>query len=1433
MRKIIYTLVLLAISLTASLGQGFITTWEVTAGDLTIAIPTTGAGYNYSVNWGDGVSQTGFTGNASHTYAAAGIYTVHIQGSFPRIYFNFSNTGGDRNQIKTIEQWGNIAWTSMARAFAGCSQLTYNATDTPNLSGVTDMEFMFANAVNFNGAINSWNISNVTNLGNMFENAQKFNQPLNGWNTSNVQNMAYMFWKAFKFNQDIGSWNLASVLNMSNMFREASAFNQNIGGWNTSNVILADAMFMSATSFNQDISAWDVSHIVRFASMFAGATSFNQNISAWNVTGANSLSAMFSGATAFNQNISGWNVSSITNFSLAFNGATSFNQNLGTWAIGNATNMASMFNNSGLSLSNYDNTIMGWAALPSVQPNITLGATGVKYCDAVDARTALITNFNWTFSGDIPDCPSFNTTWLTGAPGESVIIPTIGTGYDYYVDWGDGTVDFNVTGNASHNYATPGTHTIKIYGDFPRIYFNSGGHLSKIRTIERWGGNQWTSMENAFYGCFNLVNNATDAPDLSQVTSLAGMFRNASNFDADLGDWDVSTITDMSNMLDNTRMSYFNYDQTINSWAANPSLQNNVTLGAAGVPYCEAARATLISSKNWNFVGDKKGCPFISTWETTPSKQVTIPVTGSGYKYYVEWGDGAITFHNNSTSAVHTYATTGTYTVRVSGNFPRFNGVAYANPYIQTIEAWGDIEWSSMFRAFKGCTSLVSNATDAPDLSNVTILSEMFSDATSFNGDLSNWDVSNVTSMLATFNNAESFNGDVSTWDVSNVTNMSAMFANARAFNSDISGWDVSNVTTMKHMLYQAAPFNHDLSGWNVSNVTNMSYMLSGLDNFNQPIGSWDVSKVLDMSGLFSGSPAFNQPLNSWNVSLVQDMSDMFNGAEAFNQPLQNWNVGSVTSFSNMFYEATSFNQPIGNWNLSNATDLYAMFYGATAFNQDISGWDFSNGPDIYEMFYGATSFNQDISGWNVSLVTNLESMFTGATSFDQNLGAWDVSNVEYMDNMFDNSGMSRPNYDQTLIGWNTLSSLQDDVSVGANGLRYCKANTAHAQLIANHNWTFTGDLLDCANNAPTDIALSNNSVHSNNNIGGIVGLFTTNDADVNDTFTYSLVAGSGDSDNASFSIDGDKLMAAEIFNHLVKSSYSIRVRTDDWINTFEKVFIITITEQDLIPPSVVTLSPPHNATGVAVNVTLKVTYDDVLVAGSGVAVVKKANGTVVASIDISQATLNVNELSFTLPGALDRGTTYSVSIPGSYVKDANENFALAIDGGWMFTTIGENQEITFDPIEDQFLEKSVITLSAVATSGLPVTYEIIEGPASVSGSTLTFGGVGSVTIRASQAGNSSFLPAAPKDQTFQIISVTGLDAETTRLVIFPNPASDYLVVETLQKDTRIQLMSINGSQSMEIKPNERNDISQLGNGLYLLRISGPGGASIHKIIKN
>jgi len=104
-------------------------------------IPTYGSGYDYSVKWGDGVITSGHTTDASHTYAAHGVYTLEITGSFPQFYF-FS--AAYSNKLISIDNWGNINYsTSQNRAFNGTINLASLSNDISWINAVTDISVMF------------------------------------------------------------------------------------------------------------------------------------------------------------------------------------------------------------------------------------------------------------------------------------------------------------------------------------------------------------------------------------------------------------------------------------------------------------------------------------------------------------------------------------------------------------------------------------------------------------------------------------------------------------------------------------------------------------------------------------------------------------------------------------------------------------------------------------------------------------------------------------------------------------------------------------------------------------------------------------------------------------------------------------------------------------------------------------------------------------------------------------------------------------------------------------------------------------------------------------------------------------------------------------------------------------------------------------------
>ena len=78
-------------------------------------------------------------------------------------------------------------------------------------------------------------------------------------------------------------------------------------------------------------------------------------------------------------------------------------------------------------------------------------------------------------------------------------------------------------------------------------------------------------------------------------------------------------------------------------------------------------------------------------------------------------------------------------------------------------------------------------------------------------------------------------------------------------------------------------------------------------------------------------------------------------------------------------------------------------------------------------------------------------------------------------------------------------------------------------------------------------------------------------------------------------------------------------------------------------------------------------------------------------------------------------------------------------------------QTITFGALSGKTFTNIPFTVSATASSGLSPTFTILSGPATISGNTVTLTGVGTVVVRASQAGNTNYAAATPVDQSFTV----------------------------------------------------------------------------------
>jgi hypothetical protein len=194
-------------------------------------------------------------------------------------------------------------------------------------------------------------------------------------------------------------------------------------------------------------------------------------------------------------------------------------------------------------------------------------------------------------------------------------------------------------------------------------------------------------------------------------------------------------------------------------------------------------------------------------------------------------------------------------------------------------------------------------------------------------------------------------------------------------------------------------------------------------------------------------------------------------------------------------------------------------------------------------------------------------------------------------------------------------STLGGTLSVNAvngvatfSGLKLDKAGTGYALQATSTGLTpATTSTFDV-----TSLTLSGTSVYEFRPVGTVVGILTT-DEPGSHTFTYTLVPGTGSTDNASFTISGNQLLTADAFDLAARSSYSIRVRsTDEANNTLEQAFTISVLDDPALTRSGRTLTVSGTAGNDAFAFTPGAVRDSLALNGTALAVDTASVDTVV-----------------------------------------------------------------------------------------------------------------------------------------------------------------------------------------------------------------------------
>jgi len=503
--------------------------------------------------------------------------------------------------------------------------------------------------------------------------------------------------------------------------------------------------------------------------------------------------------------------------------------------------------------------------------------------------------------------------------------------------------------------------------------------------ITKWNTSAITSMYRLFYGntTFNLD---ISMWDVSNVTDMTSMFEN-SIFDQPLNNWNVSKVTGMANMFKNNY--YFN--QSLNSWNVS-----NVTNMSSMFQYCYRFNGNI---SNWNVGKVTIFQSMFNMYRVTPIFNIDL----SNWDVHSCTNFGSMFYSCNSFNISYTShwnVSPSSYIALMFNSTPSYS--YFTDPYPPIVPA----------------SITPSPPSTLPPYITPTIPTNYkFYNKSNLQTAVNSYYPSNMIPVLQTY-------GLANTWDVSSITDMNSLFTANGSFNYNIFNWNVSNVTDMGSMFQSIKTrygqvrliFNRSLANWNVSNVENMSWMFSTTQTYNAPI----TNTTITPAGINIGG----------------------------------WNVSNCLNFSYMFYQTTNFTTiaaaGLSNWqilplsdsntitnNYNNNQSLY------TSFINSASGEVSSSSVNITKMIGGATPA---FSSFNI--ITNSLPLITGWNSigFFNNISITDTNSIIQPNSIysFDNNKFTSPvNINSIISGKGYYIKSKSN-----NSISYKKTSSAPSKLI-------------------------------------------------------------------------------------------------------------------------------------------------------------------------------------------------------------------------------------------------------------------------------------------------------------------------------------------------------------------------------------------------
>src|SRR6185436_15964948 len=120
------------------------------------------------------------------------------------------------------------------------------------------------------------------------------------------------------------------------------------------------------------------------------------------------------------------------------------------------------------------------------------------------------------------------------------------------------------------------------------------------------------------------------------------------------------------------------------------------------------------------------------------------------------------------------------------------------------------------------------------------------------------------------------------------------------------------------------------------------------------------------------------------------------------------------------------------------------------------------------------------------------------------------------------------------------------------------------------------------------------------------------------------------------------------------------------------------------------------------------------------------------------------------------------------------------------------------------------------ASSGLPVSFSIVSGPATIFGNSVTITGAGIVTVRASQSGDANWNAATSVDQSFSVAKLTITGSITASGKVYDGTTAATIATRTLSGVLGADNVSLSGGTAIFADKNVGTSKTVTATGLSL-----------------